>query len=99
MIARRIQFLGAARRDLRRAVARYDAESPGLGDELINEVDRCVDHISEFPESGSPHLAGTRRLLTRRFPYSIVYQQRGQQIFVVAVAHQRRRPDFWLHRL
>ena len=99
MIASRIQFLGAARRDLRRAVSHYDAESPGLGDELINEVDHCVEQISHFPDSGSPYLAGTRRILTRRFPYSVVYQQRDQQIFVVAVAHQRRRPDFWLHRL
>ena len=45
MIARRIQFLGAARREFRRAVKRYDAESPGLGDEFIAEVNRCVEHI------------------------------------------------------
>jgi len=28
-----------------------------------------------------------------------VYQERDQQIFVVAIAHQRRKPDFWLRRL
>jgi plasmid stabilization system protein ParE len=99
VIAQRIQFLAAARREFRRAVDRYDAESPGLGDEFITEVNRCVDHIGEFPDTGSPHLADTRRMLTRRFPYSIVYQQRGEQIFVVAVAHQRRKPDYWLRRL
>ena len=84
---------------MRRAVARYDKESPELGDELVSEVDRCVEQISRFPNSGAPHLAGTRRVLTRRFPYSVIYQQRGEQIFIVAVAHQRRKPDYWLRRI
>lgn len=99
MISRRIEFLAAARRELRRAIGRYDAEEPGLGDEFLAEVDRSVHRASERPDAGSPYLAGTRRVLTRRFPYSIIYQKRGEQIVIVAVAHQRRRPDYWLRRV
>ncbi|HEV7587837.1 MAG TPA: type II toxin-antitoxin system RelE/ParE family toxin [Longimicrobium sp.] len=91
--------MAAARRELRRAVDWYDGEAPGLGDELVAEVDRTLKDIVEYPDAGSPHLAGTRRLLTRRFPYSIIYQVRGDEIVVIAVAHQRRKPDFWLRRL
>jgi len=91
--------MAAARRELRRAVKRYNGEAAGLGDELITEVERSLEEVVEYPDAGSPHLADTRRVLTRRFPYSIIYQARRNEIVVIAVAHQRRRPDFWLHRL
>ena len=38
-------------------------------------------------------------MLTRRFPYGVVYQEREGRIFIVAVAHQRRKPDYWLKRI
>jgi plasmid stabilization system protein ParE len=91
--------MAAARRELRRAVDWYDREAPGLGDELASEVERSLQEVIEYPDAGSPHLANTRRVLTRQFPYSVIYQSRGDEIVVIAVAHQRRRPDFWLHRL
>jgi plasmid stabilization system protein ParE len=91
--------MAAARKELRRAVGRYDAQLSGLGDDFASEVARSVQEIAERPEQGSPHTAGTRRVLTRRFPYSIIYQVQGQQVVVIAVAHHRRRPDYWLRRL
>jgi plasmid stabilization system protein ParE len=92
--------MAAARRELRRAVSRYDAVLSGLGDEFLIEVHRCIaDNITCFPHAGSPHLAGTRRILTRRFPYSIIYKVHGEEIVVMAVSHQRRRPDYWLRRV
>ena len=91
--------MAAARRELRRAVDWYDGEAEGLGDEFAAEVERSLQEVVDYPDAGSPHLADTRRVLTRRFPYGIIYQARGNEIVVIAVAHQRRRPDFWLHRL
>jgi len=37
----------------------------------------------------------TRRVLVRRFPYSLLYRVDPDVIFVVAVAHVRRRPGYW----
>lgn len=54
----------------------------------------------EAPAVGAPYVAGTRRLLARRFPYAVVYRVRGEQVVeIVAVAHYRRRPGYWRRRL
>jgi plasmid stabilization system protein ParE len=50
------------------------------------ELDRAVDVISERPESGSPYLSHTRRVLLRRFPFFVVYRVRGEHVQIVAVA-------------
>jgi toxin ParE1/3/4 len=39
-----------------------------------------------------------RRHLIERFPYAIIYREFDDRIFIVAVAHGLRRPDFWKTR-
>ena len=62
------------------------------------ELDRAVDLISERPNTGSPYLGNTRRVLLRRFPFFVVYRVRGENIQIVAVAQARRRPGHWRAR-
>jgi toxin ParE1/3/4 len=62
------------------------------------ELDRAVDLISERPNTGSPYLGNTRRVLLRRFPFFVVYRVRGDNVQIVAVAHARRRPGYWIQR-
>ena len=62
------------------------------------EIDRAVDLISERPNTGSPYLGSTRRVLLRRFPFFVVYRMRGDNAQIVAVAHARRRPGYWRAR-
>jgi hypothetical protein len=33
-----------------------------------------------------------------RFPYSIIYYVRGDELRVIALAHHRRRPEYWVRR-
>lgn len=76
MTRRAVRFHGAARRELRKAVDRYDEQVVGLGDEFAAEVEHSVRLIAAHPESGSPHRLGTRRIRVRRFPYGLVYAER-----------------------
>ena len=62
------------------------------------ELDRAIERISERPETGSPYLSNTRRVLLRRFPFFIVYRVAGGDLEIVAVAHARRRPGYWRAR-
>jgi toxin ParE1/3/4 len=62
------------------------------------DLDRAVDLISERPNTGSPYLGNTRRVLLRRFPFFVVYRERGDSVQIVAVAHARRRPGYWRAR-
>lgn len=39
-----------------------------------------------------------RKHLVRRFPYTIFFRERDGAIEVVAFAHQKRQPGYWLGR-
>jgi plasmid stabilization system protein ParE len=94
-----IPFLPAAEDEFLEAVAWYEAQRPGLGAEFLAEVERAVRRIIAFPRHGSPYLAGTRRIVLRQFPYSVVYWPDPDDLLVVAVAHQRRKPGYWKSRV
>ena len=65
-------FLAAAREELLAAAGYYEAASPGLGAEFVEDVERAVARLSTFPQHGSPYVSGTRRIMLRRFPFDIV---------------------------
>ena len=96
---RRVRFKGAAIRELNKAVDRYDSQRHGLGDEFAEEVERAAQLVKRLPTMGAPHLAGTRRIQLGRFPYQLVYLDLADELVVIAVAHHRRRPDYWLRRI
>ena len=39
-----------------------------------------------------------RRFLMRRYPYQVVYRSEGGSIVIVAVAHAKRKPTYWVQR-
>jgi toxin ParE1/3/4 len=94
-----VPFLPPAEDEFLHDVAGYEAERLGLGAEFVSEVERAVRRIAFFPQHGSPYLGGTRRVVLRRFPYSIVYLADQGDLLVVAVAHHRRKPGYWRTRL
>jgi plasmid stabilization system protein ParE len=98
-VKRRFDFHPRARAELRHAVQFYEAEARGLGAEFAAEVRTAIDQVLEYPESGSPARAGTRRRLLGRFPYSLIYLPELEILTIVALMHHRREPDYWLDRL
>ena len=62
------------------------------------ELDRAVGLIAERPDAAPPYVGNTRRFLLRRFPFFVVYRVYDGRIQVVAVAHARRRPGYWIQR-
>ncbi|MEN8690080.1 MAG: type II toxin-antitoxin system RelE/ParE family toxin [Desulfobacterales bacterium] len=94
----KIRFLEIAQIELDQAIDYYNYESPGLGDDFLAEVLKTLDRIGEYPEAWHRLSQRTRRCKTRRFPYGIIYQIRGDEIMVVAVANLHRRPDYWKKR-
>jgi plasmid stabilization system protein ParE len=96
---RRVRFLGAARAELSEVVEFYDGRVPSLGNDFAAVVQHTIQQIGQHPDRGASYLGGTRRVLLKRFPFSIVYQDVGDEVVVVAIAHQRRKPGYWLRRL
>ena len=93
------EFLPEAETEFKQAVAYYDQQGFHLGDEFVNEVQNSIQRILTHPEAWSSYHHETRRCLTRRFPYGVVYQIRGDQILIVAVANLWREPGYWAKRL
>jgi len=94
----RVRWHIAARLEFLDAVDFYESESPGLGADLLREMDVALRAVTENPSLGPKVLGETRRKLVRRFPYSIFYRF-DDGLYVLAVAHQKRRPDYWAGRL
>lgn len=54
-----------------------------------------MDRIVLNPQAWQKLSRRTRRALTNRFPYGIIYQERPEEILVVAVMHLHRHPGSW----
>ena len=94
-----IIFHPDARAELRAAVAYYEQQRPGLGRDLQREVERAITRMQRHPQVFPQHNeAGLRKCFVRRFPYTIFYLELADQIWIAAVAHQRRRPGYWRSR-
>lgn len=93
-----VSFAPEAREELFEAADYYESESPGLGASFLTTVDRALEQLRAFPES-SPVARGTARIKALpRFPYSLIYSLRPDQIRILAVMNQTRRPFYWWGR-
>jgi len=89
----------AALAELHDAAAFYTASANlQLGLVFLAEFEHGVNAILANPKVGAMFRGTRRRYLLRRFPYSIIYQVSTDELRVIAVAHQRRRPGYWASR-
>lgn len=91
-------FLRPTEEEMYQAALYYEEQTKGLGFEFLNNVQRSIDNLREFPELGPAILGPLRRHLLRRFPFSLIYSIEPDALLIIAVAHHRRRPGYWLDR-
>jgi toxin ParE1/3/4 len=100
----RLELHPEARAELRSAALWYDEQRPGLGDEFITEISAALQRVGDGPES-YPGWPGTRagdpvirKATVQRFPYVIAFEKHARHSLVLAIAHAKRRPLYWLTR-
>ena len=76
----------------------YQARSPRAAAAFVRELDVAVKVIAETPGRWPAHDENTRRVVMRRFPFAVVFRVSDDIVWVVAVAHARRRPGYWRGR-
>jgi toxin ParE1/3/4 len=59
-----------------------------LGAAFIAEFERSLGVLCTYPRVGP----------LRRFPCTVIYQLKPDEVRVIALAHQRRRPGYWRGR-
>lgn len=93
-----VEFIEPAAIELDDAIAYYNLQSHGLGDEFFDEVLKTLDLISLFPEAWTQVSNHARKALLRKFPYNLSYSIHKKKIYILAVAHQHREPEYWIDR-
>jgi plasmid stabilization system protein ParE len=94
-----VRFLEVAEAELEAAINYYNLKKTGLGQAFLIEIKATVSRIANFPEAWQPLGQRTRRCLTHRFPYCVVYQIRDDEILIIAVSHLHQKPMYWQGRL
>lgn len=88
-----------AQEDLREAAEFYREQAGfALSQSFLAEFEHSVGLLLQHPGLGATWRHGKRRLVTRRFPFSVIYTVVGDQVHVLAVAHHGRRPGYWRRR-
>ncbi len=85
-------------KELDEAVAWYEEQREGLGAEFAYAIDEALSDIMSAPlrwpqwQADAPY----RRRVVHRFPYLVFYAVEGSIVRVVAIAHMKRHPGYWL---
>ncbi|MGO9452396.1 MAG: type II toxin-antitoxin system RelE/ParE family toxin [Candidatus Binataceae bacterium] len=99
----KIKLHSEATRELSASADWYEEQRPGLGEVFLREVSRSIEAIAKNPRiwpiwPGWNSRLRIPRFVLFRFPFSIAYIIRRQDILILAIAHGRRRPGYWRER-
>ncbi|HTV41789.1 MAG TPA: type II toxin-antitoxin system RelE/ParE family toxin [Candidatus Sulfotelmatobacter sp.] len=81
------------------AVRYYAGIDPKLGLRFYNEIERVITAACKHPDRFFRFSPPARRVHARKFPYSVVYLDQPDRVWIVAVMHVKRRPGYWRARL
>lgn len=95
----KLHVLAPARHELDEALAYYADIHPNLAETLFREIVRSRKLIDQFPYAWMNMGRGVHGFIVRGYPYTIVYEVQGEDIWVIAYAHHKRRPGYWRKRL
>ena len=100
-----VTFHDEAKLEIGEAARWYNLREPGVGDELWQCAEAALDVLESCaiipgtPVSGRIASRGVRRIFVDRFPYSVIFVQRADEIEVLAFAHHKRCPGYWRNRM
>ena len=95
---RSVFFHAMAEQELNEASGYFSEVRAALGHGFLDEVQRSLDQIIQYPEAAPLVNQLVRRKLLWRFPHSIMYSVTPESIRILAIAHQKRRPLYWRGR-
>ena len=94
------QFHPEAEAEHLETVVYYETQQSGLGASYLAEFESALARVCEaphrYPIERQPDI---RRIRLQHFPFTVLFRESGGTVQVLAVAHHRRRPAYWLGRL
>lgn len=91
----------AAAREAQAARRWYQTEqdAPEAARRFQAMLRRAITEISQAPERWPILVDDLRKRPLRGFPYRVVYQLQRDHALIVAVMHERQRPNYWRDRV
>jgi hypothetical protein len=96
---KRAVFHPEANQEYLEALEYYAAVGLELGERFDLEIHHLVTAVSRDPQRFFSFNPPARRALSREFPYSLVYVEEPDLVWIVAVMHAKRRPGYWQKRV
>lgn len=97
-------FHPGASQEFVEASDRIRQDNPAAADAFEDSVDDAIELLLRHPQAGRQIVSSRGRsirakVLTGRFRFTLIYADLPKKVYILAVAHQRRRPGYWRSRL
>lgn len=100
----RIALHPDARAELRSAALWCDQRRAQWGEQFVDRVNAVLARIAEYPDAypiwprTGPSQMPIRKASIEQFPYFVAFEIHRERVLVLALAHGKRRPLYWLSR-
>lgn len=95
----RERFHPAAKEEWFESLRYYEDIDPELGVRFYREIERLIREVCANPQRFRKFDPPARRHFSRNFPYAVIYLDKPDDVWIVAVMHLKRRPGYWKPRL
>jgi plasmid stabilization system protein ParE len=98
-MARYVELTAEAIKEFNEAVDWYQAHSNDAALGFIAAAESALETILLAPDRYPFTYAGCRYCRLPRYPFQVIYIDDDERLVVVAIAHTKREPGYWLGRL
>ena len=94
----KVRFHPEAEFELCAAREWYALQRSGLDAEFMRCIDEAVARIKRNPEMFPFALRNAKKVVVKRFPYTVYYEIGEEEIMILAIFHAKRNPEQWQKR-
>lgn len=94
-----IKYLELAKLEFHDAISYYEKEQSGLGKRFEDNIKASISRIKVSPKLYPVLKYEVRKCTLHKFPFNVLYALKEEHIVVIAIAHQHRKPDYWVERI
>ncbi len=89
----------SASREYSEAAKYYSDINLELGGRFYDEIERLIKEIRTQPNRFRMFDSPVRRHFSTVFPFAVLYLDRPDEVWIVAVMNMNRRPGYWRNRI
>jgi toxin ParE1/3/4 len=94
----RLRYYDAALEEVLEITRYYRSIDAAVADSFVDTFLHATEQILRFPGSCAENNTGARAKALVRFPYSLLYEKVDDEVRIIAIAHQSRKPGYWRGR-